>query len=233
MPCWWNRDWFRGQENKPQLVASVQRECASPTLGALPQWLKGSIRSVLRREKASNSVSPLSLKSLQWLMPHTPSPISHVVSFHIRSHRPCWRNITLWYSRTVATSIRSNLSQSGCWKKQFHLLVQKMATSVLVLTTLSSNSSLFLLKGWKHLQAKWRGKYQSKGIKTKTKTPKKKPPKTSLDFTCLLVLSYSTVKSKYVPWKYNPMLTLTCKRAHVSRLHTAQIALFSTLLVLY
>lgn len=103
MPCWWNRDWFRGQENKPQLVASVQRECASPTLGALPQWLKGSIRSVLRREKASNSVSPLSLKSLQWLMPHTPSPISHVVSFHIRSHRPCWRNITLWYSRTVAT----------------------------------------------------------------------------------------------------------------------------------
>lgn len=166
-------------------------------------------------------------------MPHTPSPISHVVSLHISSHRPCWRNITLWYSRTVATSIRSNLSQSGCWKKQFHLLVQKMATSVLVLTTLSSNSSLLLLKGWKHFQAKWRGKYQSKGIKTKTKTPKKKPPKTSLDFTCLLVLSYSTVKSKYVPWKCKPMLTLTCKRAHVSRLHTAQIAFFSTLLVLY
>lgn len=233
MPCWWNRDWFRGQENKLQLVASVQRECASPTLGELPQWLKGSVRSVPRREKASNSVSPLNLKSLQWLhASHTKSHLTCCVSLHIRSHRPCWRNITLWYSRTVATSIRSNLSQSGCWKKQFHLLVQKMATSVLVLTTLSSNS-LLLLKGWKHLQAKWRGKYQSKGIKTKTKTPKKKPPKTSLDFTCLLVLSYSTVKSKYVPWKCKPMLTLTCKRAHVSRLHTAQIALFSTLLVLY
>lgn len=126
MPCWWNRDWFRGQENKLQLVASVQRECASPTLGELPQWLKGSVRSVPRREKASNSVSPLNLKSLQWLhASHTKSHLTCCVSLHIRSHRPCWRNITLWYSRTVATSIRSNLSQSGCWKSNSICLCRK------------------------------------------------------------------------------------------------------------
>lgn len=203
-------------------------------LGGTPSVTEGVYQKCAeKRESIQFSLPSESEESPMTHASHTKSHLTCRVSFHIRSHRPCWRNITLWYSRTVATSIRSNLSQSGSWKKQFHLRVQKMATSVLVLTTLSSNSSLLLLKGWKHLQAKWRGKYQSKGIKTKTKTPKKKPPKTSLDFTCLLVLSYSTVKSKYVPWKCKPMLTLTCKRAHVSRLHTAQIALFSTLLVLY
>lgn len=185
MPCWWNRDWFRGQENKPQLIASVQRECASPTLGALPQWLKGSIRSVLRREKASNSVSPLSLKSLQWLMPHTPSPISHVVSlFTLDLTGPAegtspYGTPGLWLPPSGATyhNLDPEKSNSICLCRKWPLVCWSLQ--------LSSNSSLLLLKGWKHLQAKWRGKYQSKGIKTKTKTPKKKPPKTSLDFTCL------------------------------------------------
>lgn len=164
-------------------------------------------------------------------MPHTPSPISHVVSlFTLDLTGPAegtspYGTPGLWLPPSGATYHNLDAENSNS------LCLCRMATSVLVLTTLSSNSSLLLLKGWTHLQAKWRGKYQSKGIKTKT--PKKKPPKTSLDFTCLLVLSYSTVKSKYVPWKCKPMLTLTCKRAHVSRLHTAQIALFSTLLVLY
>lgn len=71
-------------------------------------------------------------------MPHTPSRISHVVSlFTLDLTGPAegtspYGTPALWLTPSGATY--HNLDAK---KKQFHLLVQKMATSVLVLTTLS------------------------------------------------------------------------------------------------
>lgn len=205
----------------------------------LPQWLKGSIRSVLGREEGSNSVSLLSLMGLQWpYASHTKSHLTCHVSFHIRCHRPCrcmQKEHPLWNSRTVAASCRSNLSQSGCWEKQFHLPVQKTAMSVLALRTLSwvhLSQAPFLLCSLSKAGSTSRpseGKYYSQRIKKK-----KNPTKHHIcDFICLLVLSYPTISQSMYRGDASPCLHQTWKRrAHASRPHPAQIASFPTLLVL-
>lgn len=207
-----------------------------------PRGYSHSDWSVLEREEGSNSVS---LLWVYWVandpMPHTPSLISHATSLFtldvIDPADACRRNITLLYSRTVAVSCRSNLSQFGCWEKQFHLPVQKIVTSVLVLRTLSwvhlsQASFLCSLSKAGSTSRPSEGEYYSQRI-----IIKKKPNKTKnhhiCDFTCLLVLSYPTISQRMYRGDASPCLHQTWKRsAHASRPHPAQIAFFPTLLVL-
>lgn len=174
-------------------------------------------------------------------MPHTPSPISHV-SFHTRSHRPCrcmqkeHHPMVLWdcaclLSGATYHNLDAEKAIPFACAENGHQCAGPYNSELSSLK--SGSSSLLLVKGWEHLQAKWRGKYQSQRIK-KQKTTQNQKKNHSCDFTCLLVLSYPTVKSKYVPWEYASLcLHQTWKGAHVSRLHTAQIAFFPTLQVLY
>lgn len=192
--------------------------------------------SVLQREEGSNSVS---LLWVYWVsndpLPHTSSLISHATSLFtldvIDPADACRRNITLWYSRTVATSCRSNLSQFGCWEKQFHLPVQKIVTRVLVLRTLSwvhLNQASLLLCSLSKAGSTSRpsgGEYYSQRGGKNTKHH-------ICDFTCLLVLSNPTISQRMYRGDASPCLHQTWKRrAHASRPHPAQIAFFPTLLV--
>lgn len=155
------------------------------------------------------------------MTPHTPSLISHATSLFtldvIDPADACRRNIiTLWYSRTVAVSCRSNLSQFGCWEKQFHLPVQKTVTSVLVLRTLSwvhLSQASFLLCSLSKAGSTSRpseGEYYSQRIK-KPKTKKtNKTPHLWLYLPISAELSHN--KSKNVPWGCKPMLTSNLKK---------------------
>lgn len=89
MPCWWNRDRFREQENKPQLAVSVQGECACPTLGHSLRGWRGLLE-VCWDERGIQFSLPRVWRISNDPMPHTLSPISTChVSFYTRSHRPC------------------------------------------------------------------------------------------------------------------------------------------------
>lgn len=186
-----------------------------------PRGYSHSDWSVLEREEGSNSVS---LLWVYWVandpMPHTPSLISHATSLFtldvIDPADACRRNITLLYSRTVAVSCRSNLSQFGCWEKQFHLPVQKIVTSVLVLRTLSwvhlsQASFLCSLSKAGSTSRPSEGEYYSQRIIIKKKTKQnKKPPHLWLYLPISAELSHN--KSKNVPWGCKPMLTSNLKK---------------------
>lgn len=206
----------------------------------LPQWLKGSIRSVLGREEGSNSVSLLSLMGLQWpYASHTKSHLTCHVSFHIRCHRPC---------RCMQKEHHPmELQDCGCllqeqpitiWmlRKAIPFACAETAMSVLALRTLSwvhLSQAPFLLCSLSKAGSTSRpseGKYYSQRIKKKKKNPTKHH---ICDFICLLVLSYPTISQSMYRGDASPCLHQTWKRrAHASRPHPAQIASFPTLLVL-
>ena len=186
MPCWWNRDRFREQENKPQLAASVQGFCACPTLGhSLRDWR--GLLEVCWDERGIQFSLPRVWRISNDPMPHTLSPVStRHVSFYTRSHRPCRcmqkehhpmvlqdcgylyqeQPITIWMlKKAIPFACAENGHQcAGPYNSELSSLKS------------GSNSSLLLVKGWKHFQAKWQGKYWSKRIENpKTKTKPKNP----------------------------------------------------------